>query len=147
MSWLRRRTLLHLLLAASVAGLLALVFLPIGGLLGRVVNWFHWAGGRLGMPASITPAWYEAGLNVALFTVPTMFALLLWPWVRRWIWVVMAFFVSLTVVQIQGLFLPRSKDVMDVLTNTSGALLAIAIVSILTQPRFALPPRPPADGD
>lgn len=135
MTWLRRRHLVYALLAISVVGLFGLVLLPVGNLLWRVVTWFHWAGQRLGIPKSVTPTWYEAGLNIVLFAVPTILALLLWPWVRRWVWVVLAFFVSLTIEQIQGLFLPRSKEVIDVLANTSGALLGIAIVSIITQPR------------
>lgn len=129
-----RRDVLMKLLIAYVGALLLVVFLPIGGFISRSVVWLHQLGERFGMPQFLAPGWYEFGLNVLLFTVPASLAVLLWPRVRRWVWIAVAFIASTAIELIQFAVLPRVADLTDVIANVTGAVVGIAAVTILSRP-------------
>ena len=129
-----RRRGLGWLLAVYGAAMVVVLLFPVSGLLGRLVNALHRLGVRVGMPASLGWRWYEFGLNVLLFAVPTVLAVRLWPQVARWKWLALAFLISLAVEVTQGLALPRSADVVDVIANVLGAVVGLAAVAILTRP-------------
>lgn len=123
--------------AAAMAGIL---LLPVGTLIGVVVSWLHGLGAAVGMPAFLTHKWYEFGLNMVLFMVPTVLVVLLWPRVQRWLWLALALGLSVAVELIQGAALPRTADIVDVIANVSGAFLGLAAVAILGQPAAAADP-------
>ncbi len=126
-----RRRVLGWLLAVYGAGAVVVLLFPVGLLLGRLVHGLYRLGLRIGMPASLGPRWYEFGLNVVLFAVPTVLAVLLWPHVRRWVWLGLAVGISLVVELIQGLWLPRTRDVVDVIANVLGAVVGLVAVTVL----------------
>lgn len=123
--------------AAAMAGIL---LLPVGTLIGVVVSWLHGLGAAVGMPAFLTHKWYEFGLNMVLFMVPTVLVVLLWPRVQRWLWLALALGLSVVVELIQGAALPRTADIVDVIANVSWAFLGLAAVAILGQPVAAADP-------
>lgn len=133
-----RQGLLSGLFGISMIALFAIVLLPIGDQLGGLVGWLYRVGTFFGVPSRFGPRWYEFGLNVALFTLPVFFAALLWPSVKRWSWMLLAFGSSLWIEGMQFLFLPRTPDVTDVIANTAGAwigvLLAGAARKVLSEP-------------
>ena len=127
-------------LMVYAAGMFGVLLLPVGTLIGAVVMWLHGLGGAIGMPGFLTPRWYEFGLNMALFAVPAVLVVLLWPRVRRWLWLALALGLSVAVELIQGAALPRTADIVDVIANVSGAFLGLAAVAILGQPAAAADP-------
>lgn len=139
---IRRR--LKRLLVACLVGSALLVFLPINGLIDAFVAWLHQAGRSVGAPAFLTPHRYEFGLNMLLFAVPTAVAVILWPEISRWRWLVVALATSTTIELLQYLALPRVADLTDVVANVMGAALGVAAVSIFGQP--ALSPASEPDG-
>lgn len=129
-----RRRLLQRALFLYLAATLAIVFLPIGGLIDAIVIALHGFGRGLGVPAVFTASRYEFMLNVLLFAIPTSLAVLLWPRVERWVWLAAALGGSVLVELVQYLALPRVADMRDVIGNVSGAIVGLAAVTILSQP-------------
>lgn len=136
-----RQVLMRLLVIYAVA-MVGVLLLPVGGLMGQIVALTYWIGQGLGMPALLTPRWYEFGLNIVLFAVPVALAVLLWPRVQRWMWLVFAFLASITVELLQWVVLPRTGDPMDVVANVSGAMLGLAAMVILGLPEAMLAAEP-----
>ena len=102
-----RRRILQRVFLLYLAAMLAVVLLPIGGLIDTVVNAIHAVGQGLGVPDVLTPRRWEFLLNVVLFAIPTALAVLLWPRVERWVWLAVAFGGSVLVELVQYLALPR----------------------------------------
>ncbi|MDJ1370121.1 VanZ family protein [Gulosibacter molinativorax] len=124
------RTILWVAFGLCVAGVLAIVFLPIGWMLNRLIVWLYYAGKSLGMPGVVTLGWYEFGLNVLLFAVPVALASLLWRRVPWWVWPLLALVVSGGIEVVQLVFLPREFSLRDVVANTLGAVLGAAVVAL-----------------
>lgn len=129
------RRFIAFLLAAYGAGMLGVLLLPVGQLIGAVVGWLYRAGRSVGMPGFLTTRWYEFALNGLLFMVPTMLAILLWPQVRRWVWLVLGACLSAVVEVTQLLMLPRSGEIVDVIANTAGSASGVALIAILGWPK------------
>lgn len=136
-----RQVLMRLLVVYGVA-MLGVLLLPVGGLMGRIVALAYWAGQGLGMPALLTPRWYEFGLNMVLFAVPAALAVLVWPRIQRLRWLLLACVVSVAVELFQWVALPRTGDPMDVVANVSGAMLGLAAMVILGLPEMMLTAEP-----
>ncbi len=126
----RQQPLLAGLLALCLAGVFAMVFLPIGWWLNRLVVRLYYLGRRLGMPHFVTLEWYDVALNVLLFAVPTALAALLWPRVRPWVWTLAVLLISAGIELVQYLALPRDASLGDVVANTAGAVVG-ALVSVV----------------
>ena len=118
------------LLGVTMAGLFAVVFLPIGWQLNRLVVAVYYFGRRLGVPKFVTLEAYDFMLNMVLFAVPMALAAWLWPSVRPWVWVLGALVVSTGVEAVQYLALPRDASWVDVASNVSGALAAVLLVRV-----------------
>jgi hypothetical protein len=129
-----RRRILQRVFLLYLAAMLAVVLLPIGGLIDTIVNAIHAVGQGLGVPDALTPRRWEFLLNVVLFAIPTALAVLLWPRVERWVWLAVALGGSVLVELVQYLALPRVADARDVIGNVSGAIVGLAAVTILSQP-------------
>lgn len=129
----RRHPRLAGLLAACVAGLLALVFLPIGWWLNRLVVRLYYLGRSIGLPGAVSLEWYDVGLNALLFAVPSALAALLWPRVRGWVWVLAVLLVSTGIEVVQSLALPRDASLGDVVANTAGAIVGVLVAVITTR--------------
>lgn len=122
-SWPLRRIVAACLLALGVLGAAALVFLPIGWKLNRFIVWLyysiHHAVGFHPLPLDT----YEFLLNAAMFAVPAGLAVIVWPQMPWWVWVVAGVSASAGVEVIQLRFLERDPSVWDVLFNGLGAFV------------------------
>ena len=118
------------LLGVTMAGLFAVVFLPIGWQLNRLVVAVYYFGRRLGVPEFVTLEAYDFMLNMVLFAVPVALAVWLWPKVRLWVWVLGALVISVGVEVLQYMALPRDASWVDVASNVSGALAAVLLVRV-----------------
>lgn len=143
-----RRPVVLALLIASLIGGAAIVFLPIGWQLNRFVVWLYYFGReQLGVPEWVPLLAYDFGLNVLLFFVPVLLLRLALPQIRGWWALAGAVATTLTIELVQGSFLPRQADWMDVAANTLGAVLAVAITYPVLRlrrprPRRAVQPDP-----
>lgn len=133
MRGMRRHPVVAALLVLSLLGALAIVFLPIGWALNRLIVWLYYAGRGIGMPEFVTLAWYDIALNMLLFAVPVALASILWPGVRRWVWIIAVLIASIGIETVQLLALPRDASIGDVLANTAGAALGTATAAAVSR--------------
>lgn len=124
----KRHPLLIIALSAWLLGVVAVVFLPVGWELNRFVVQLYYFGRTLGVPRFIGLDWYDVGLNMLLFAVPTALAALVWPRARRWVWILAVLAASSAIELVQYAALPRDASVWDVIANTAGAGLAVLLV-------------------
>lgn len=130
------------LLGLCAVAVLLIVLLPISGELHSLLVWLNDLGERLGIPPGIGLGTYDFGLNIILFAVPTALAAALWPQVRRWRWVVGALVVSVLIETVQGMGLPRTSSVSDVVANTLGAVVGLWVLGLIRRrrrPEVSLP--------
>lgn len=95
-----------------------------------------------GLPATTTRV--ERGLNVVMFVPLSLLGAWVLGWWRVVDWVLAGFAVSLLIEVVQHVAIPtRSGTTSDVVTNTTGALLGIALARlsrrVLARPRAGSP--------
>ncbi|WP_297742270.1 VanZ family protein [uncultured Tessaracoccus sp.] len=118
-----------LLLMMLVAGA-ALVFLPIGWQLNRFVVWLYHFNRNIFGIRGISLDGYAFVLNVLLFFVPTVLLTVVFPRVRRWVWPLLGFCLSLGIETVQWRYLPREAGWDDVVANTLGACLGAVCLNL-----------------
>ncbi len=118
----------YVVLAGYLVGLAVLVLWPEGATVTHV-NMLVAAGfQRLGAPAWMSPAFWEVVNNILVGVPAGALAMVLWPRSRGWSWILLAAALSLCVELVQWRYLPsRTPSVLDVLANTTGAAVGVAI--------------------
>lgn len=120
-----RRTSL-VLFGLALAGVAAATLLPIGWTINRTIVWWYYVVRNAGGPTWMSIPFWEFVLNMLLFAIPVAFARRAWPGVRWWHWICGAAALSLSVEVVQWSLLPRESSFLDVVANTSGAVLGVA---------------------
>lgn len=116
------------MLAGYLLGLAMLVLWPEGATVTRANGLVAGAFRRLGAPGWMSPAVWETINNVLVCVPAGALAMVLWPRSRGWSWVALAATLSLCVELVQWRYLPsRTPSPLDVLANTAGAALGVAI--------------------
>lgn len=110
----------------TVSCVALLVFLPIRDLLGQFVIVLSKlvSGPRAGV---LTFVLVEFLLNVLLFVPVFLLASLLWPRIPSWFLGLSALAATLCIEAIQRVALPRESSLSDVVANTLGGVIGIAI--------------------
>ncbi|ROZ63103.1 VanZ family protein [Kocuria soli] len=89
-----------------------------------------------GAPRALGPDQTEFGLNVLIFTVGVVLAAAAFPRVHRSVWVFVAVVASGAVEGLQGFVLPdREMDWLDLLANSTGAILGAVLVMVFVRGR------------
>ena len=121
------RGVLSALLGLSVLGLCLLVFLPIASLLGHLVASMGRMGALTGLPLIGRAAFWSFFLNVLMFIPAFLLASFMWPRISRRTLMLIAMTATITIETIQGLFLPRSANVYDIVANSLGGAIGILL--------------------
>jgi VanZ like family. len=122
------RKLLAAALALCLVGVAAVVFLPIGWFLNRLVVRVYYLLLGLGLPVTIFGV--DLALNATLFAMPVILAAMIWPKVRWWVWPVASFLCAVVIELAQFIALPRNAEWWDITANTVGGLLGSGLVSL-----------------
>lgn len=118
----------YAVLAGYLVGLAILVMWPEGSTVTRANMLVAGAFRRLGAPDWMSPAFWEVVNNVLVCVPAGALAMVLWPRSRGWSWILLAATLSLCVELVQWRYLPsRTPSVLDILANTAGAGVGVAI--------------------
>lgn len=111
------------LLAVVLLSAAAIVLLPIGWQLNRLILWLHhYAVTSFGI-RWISVAGYDFLLNMALFAIPAGLAAIAWPRLPVGALLLGCLAASLAIEVTQHLILPRDASWLDVASNTAGGTL------------------------
>ena len=112
------------------------------------VGWGNDLAGSLGAPQWLLEQHrFEFVVNVLVFVPLAVLGRWAWPGRAAWQWAVVGAAASVAVEVVQGLALPeRSATLVDVVANTTGAVLGGLVAALLSRRRTAGGTRPTSPG-
>lgn len=132
------RTLTAFLCICLISGLM-LTLAPVGNYIDDLLVHLHNFFAKFGINFSFREL--DGLLNAILFAVPMIFASLIWFQLPWWFWGVLGGSLSTIIESLQYTFLPRHADIVDIITNTSGAFLGAIVALIINKAIFHRPRR------